>query len=134
MKRLSLLLSTKIISVLVISFFLSSCYYDNLEELHPNITTTVCDTTGTISYSNDIVPIMNNNCGTGNSCHNSSSTSGITLDNYADVRGNANSIVKAILHDPVYTAAQWMPSGGATLNSCSIMKIQAWVNRGRLNN
>ncbi len=134
MKRLYLLLSKQILTVLVVSFFLSSCYYDNIEELHPNINTAVCDTTGTISYSNDIVQILNNNCGTTTACHNSTAGSGIILDNYTDVRGNANSIVKSILHDPAFTAPQWMPSGGGTLNSCSIMKIQAWVNRGRLNN
>ena len=51
--------------------FLPSCYYDNNEELHPELLlATNCDTSGiTISYANDIVPILKGSCGTTNSCH-----------------------------------------------------------------
>jgi len=129
MKRLLL----SLLSFLAVTFFITSCYYDNQEEIHPSISDNSCDTTGVISYRNDIVPILNNNCGTTNSCHDSNSSNAV-LNNYSDVRSNAGLMVKAILHDPSLLPSQWMPDGGRVINKCSIMKIQAWVNQGRLNN
>lgn len=134
MKRVPFYLSTQLIFFFILSFFFSACYYDNQDELHPDFSTGNCDSTATVSYGNDIIPILNNNCGTSNSCHSSTNTSGIVLNNYSDVRSNAGLMIRAILHDPTLQPLQWMPSGGTTLNSCSRMKIQLWVKQGRLNN
>ncbi|MCX6290943.1 MAG: hypothetical protein NT126_04190 [Bacteroidetes bacterium] len=121
--------------ILFVLLFFSSCYYDNLEELHPVVSAANCDTTVTISYVTDVKPILDASCGTNTSCHSTaSSTSGIPLDNYADVSSTASMIVKSITHDPSYTPTQWMPSGGGTLDSCSIKKVIAWVHQGKLNN
>ena len=127
MTRLPLLQLT----FLAFSFFITSCYYDNQEEIHPNISDNSCDTMGVVSYSNDIVPILNNNCGTSNSCHGSSNISGVVLNNYASVQSKEEKMVKAILHDPTVSP---MPNGGTTINICSIKKIQSWVGQGSLNN
>jgi len=141
MRLLSNSVIKTIIPTLFVISFLSSCYYDNLDELHPSITTEVCDTTGTISYSADVKPILDANCGTNNSCHNSSSS--FPLDSYAGVQLQATSghgcggtgvLVPAIKHDPCLSPIDFMPSGGGSLNQCNIEKIQAWVNRGTLNN
>ena len=60
----------------------TGCYYDNLEELHPEvlINSGNCDTSGVMSYSTHIAPILKSNCGSNNSCHNGpgvSSTSAV---------------------------------------------------------
>lgn len=129
----------RIIFFLFIASLFSACYYDNVQELNPTAGLfQKCDTTGTISYSNDIVPILNTNCGTTNSCHGVSNTSGYNLSGYdglSDQAMNGN-LVHSITHDPALTPAQWMPNncGGCFLNTCSIDKITAWVNRGFPNN
>ncbi len=125
----------KLIPLFAVILFFSSCYYDNLEELHPNLDGP-CDTTGTIGYTADVLPILQSYCGINNDCHNAdpNNQSSISLATYDGVRGNANSIVRSIKHDPSIAATRWMPSGEGMLNQCNIMKIEAWVNRGRLNN
>ena len=68
-----LLFSTLLFGVIICS--LSSCYYDNFEELNPKDTTNTptCDTVGLITYTKHILPIMNNYC---SSCHNATSAGG----------------------------------------------------------
>ncbi|TAH40748.1 MAG: hypothetical protein EYC69_10185 [Bacteroidetes bacterium] len=114
---------------------LQSCYYDNLEEIHAaDDLFTPCDTSGTISYSSDIVPILVNNCGANNSCHQSgTSDSDLPLDNIQNVRDYVfdGTLMGSILHESGYNA---MPKDGGSLSSCSIQKIQAWINRGTLDN
>jgi len=114
----------------------SGCYYDNQEELHPNFAT-VCDTTSAvITYSADIIPILQSGCGiSDNACHNTdNSDSGIGLETYAAVAAEItpdNIFLKSIVHDPSVIA---MPNGGGKLDECSIMKIESWINHGYLNN
>ena len=129
----------KILFFLFITSLFSACYYDNVQELNPTAGLfQKCDTTGTISYSNDIVPILNTNCGTTNSCHSTSNTSGFILSTYNGLAEQAfgGNLVLAITHDPSLNSNQWMPAncGGCFLNTCSIDKIIAWVNRGFPNN
>ena len=63
----------KVFSLLIIAAsFLSACYYDNFKELNPFIEEAVCDTASskTISFAAQVVPILQNQCGTGNAiCH-----------------------------------------------------------------
>lgn len=125
--------------VLLIASLLTACYYDNVQELHPASGLLLnCDTAGTISYNNDIVPILRSNCGTNNSCHSSNNTSGFNLSNYNGLSEQAmvGNLVLAITHDPSLNSAKWMPNncGGCFINKCSINKIIAWVNRGFPNN
>ena len=134
--RLSLDLAIKkIIPFLFVASFFSSCYYDNLDELHPNSGLEPCDTTGTISYLIDIVPIINTYCGpTNSSCHSANhSTSSIPLDTYQSVLVQADNgkLLGSIQHQSGFVA---MPFQLAPLNSCDREKIMAWVHRGSLNN
>jgi hypothetical protein len=114
---------------------LQACYYDNLDEIHAaDGLFTPCDTSGVISFSADIVPIMVNSCGANNACHQSgTSDSDIPLNNYISVRDVADdgSLLGSILHESGYDE---MPKDGGKLNACSIQKIQAWINRGTPNN
>ncbi len=120
----------KKISVLVIvAGFLAlstpSCTWDNVDELS---TGSVCDTVA-MSYANDIVPILKDNC---YSCHDAAnvSTSGYQMDSYAfllDYVDNGSLVDR--INDPVNP----MPNTGL-MDECSRAKIEAWVNAGALNN
>jgi hypothetical protein len=128
----------KIIFLLPVLSLFSACYYDNVDELKPAVGLFPnCDTTGTITYTNAIEPILKTNCGTTTACHSSTNTSGFDLSNYSSVKdqssdGDLSNIILAITHDSLFTPEQWMPNncGGCFLNQCSIEKIQAWVHRG----
>ena len=128
-------------SIFVAVFLLSlitGCYYDNLEELHPNIAP--CDTSGIISYTNDINPIMLHSCGSQDiACHNTDgSQSGYGLGTHGDLVNTVNSspiFLQTIKHDPSISCSKWMPlNSSSKIDDCSIQKIEAWINRGMLNN
>lgn len=138
MKRISVsgLQVRKLFFFLFVIWLFSSCYYDNVDEIHPAAGLfQTCDTTGLIiSYANDIVPILSANCGINNSCHGLNNTSGFNLSNYSELHDQAlgGNLVLSITHDPSLDQAHWMPNncGGCFLNACSILKIEAWVNQG----
>lgn len=108
------------------------CQYKNAEELY-NLNAQ-CDTTGTISFMSDIVPIIQDNC---YSCHNDANY--ITLGAGIDLEGHSNFIVWtgngrlqcAIKHE---NNCNNMPKGGGKLNECFIAKLDTWVAQGSLNN
>lgn len=118
--------------------FSIGCYYDNLEELHPSIAP--CDTTGTVSFANDIQPIMLHSCGSQDlACHQTGGPpSGYGLGTYVDVINtinNSGTFLQSITHDPAISTQKWMPKNSSSkIDNCSIQKIQAWLNGGRLNN
>ncbi|HRG59085.1 MAG TPA: hypothetical protein PK323_09020 [Bacteroidia bacterium] len=120
-----------------ISFSLSACYYDSLEELHPapiiipgvnDSTSTGCDTTKVITYTNDIEPIFSNNC---KNCHTGTGASGgIDLSTYDGSKAAANLLVDAVTWgDGIKNMPQGSPS---KINECSIGKIKKWVESGTL--
>jgi hypothetical protein len=127
------LITKRTIPLLFVISFFSSCYYDNQDELHPTAGLAPCDTTGTISYLNDIVPILDTYCGTSNSsCHAPGhSTGGLSLGDYQTVVDNSANIVSSITPG---THLVPMPYQSGPLNVCDREKITAWVNRGALNN
>jgi cytochrome c5 len=94
-----------------------------------------CDTSGTIAFSTQVRPVINNNC-TG--CHNSSfSNGGVNLDGYAQVKTYAEAmingtpvIVGVINYMPGF--ANMPPQG--KLDDCSIRKIELWIDQGVADN
>lgn len=113
--------------LLLISFGLAGCYYDVEEELYPVVS---CETNG-MSYTTDILPIIEANCYT---CHRTGSTiTSISLEGYDKLKTAAlnGSLVGAIKHLQGYVA---MPQSGAKLSDCNISKIEAWINDGIQNN
>jgi len=122
---------SRILFILFIAFAgwtLSSCYYDNVEELYPNPPT--CDTTN-ITYSGTVAPVMAAYC---NSCHSTTSASGgIITDNYNDLKSavDGGRFWGAINHEPGYSS---MPQGGEKLNECTLTKIDIWILDGAPNN
>ncbi len=122
MKKIALF--TILVYVLMSS---QSCYYDKEEELYPLV---VCDTSA-VTFSNDILPIMNASC---NGCHSTASAlGGIVLDNYGSVNTQA---LSGNLYNSVaqINGVSPMPKGGTKLDNCKINKIRIWIAAGALNN
>ncbi len=122
------------LSSFLFAALLSSCYYDNFKELHPDSAlpnaSVTCDTSGLISYSLQIVPVLNSGCTP--SCHNGVG-SGHDMTSYAAVHTDALSgtLYGSVAQDG---SAQSMPQNGAKLPECDIVKIKKWVNAGAPNN
>jgi hypothetical protein len=120
-------------SVFTLIFF-EGCYYDNFTELHPILTSTVCDTTKVMSFSADIVPVLNNSCGTNNSCHSSSNTSRVDLSTYSGVAAVATNgqLVSSVTWDG---SVSNMPQGSSVqISVCDQTKIKKWVAANSPNN
>jgi len=78
----------------------------------------------TISYKNDIAPIMSANC---TSCHNANQASaGINLSTYPNVSKYATSSLNA-MNDGSMPPVGKLPSG-------TIQKLNCWITQGKLNN
>ena len=111
-----------------IVIFMQSCYYDNIEDLYPQLPE--CDTTN-VTYSNNVWPVINANC---TSCHGGGAPAGnIRLENYNDISSAANngSLLGTIRHENGWSP---MPKGGGKLNNCDVAKIEIWVNQGTPDN
>ncbi|HOI32385.1 MAG: hypothetical protein PHG67_09370 [Bacteroidales bacterium] len=108
---------------------LSSCYKDNEETLYPEEGNN-CKTEN-ISFSENIFPIVNNNC---LSCHSGAGASGgLRLENHTQISDAAvnGRLLGAINHEPGFPA---MPQSGNKLSECQIKQFEAWVQQGALNN
>ena len=119
----------------VIVFFISvgftACFYDKADVVYPT-TASACDTT-TVTYSNQIVSIVNAQC---NYCHGAAANSiggGIYLNTYAAMQPyiKNGSFLNSILQNGKASA---MPKNGSKMDNCSILKIQSWINKGAINN
>lgn len=109
-------------------FLLSSCYYDNAEELYPQKVD--CDTSS-VSYSTVIVPFLEQAC---NSCHNTQTPlGGINLEDFNQVKqtGNNGSLVGSMKQNPNYSI---MPPSGEKMPDCNILQVETWINDGMPNN
>lgn len=113
------------------------CYYDNNEELHPELLlmdNTVCDTSVVISFANHIQPILSSGCGINNSCHGANNTSGVPLQTY-------NGVKVAATDGSLWSSVTWdgnasaMPKNStAQLDACALAEIRKWLNEGAPNN
>ena len=108
---------------------LDSCYYDIESELYPPVE--MCDSIGVVSYSMDVVPILNEHC---NGCHSqSSATAGIILEGYGNVSTYVNNgeLSCTINHEP---GCEPMPLNGAKIWICDIETIESWISDGAPDN
>ncbi len=106
--------------------------------LNSNCPQAGCDTSGTISFATQVLPIIQNNC---QGCHgNAYATTGggVDLRAYAQVKASADNLRNGI---PVldgairqYAGFSAMPKNGLKLDSCSVRKIELWIQQGKLNN
>ena len=124
MKKKFKYLFTAMAVLLTCSLTITSCTRDKVQPAP--IDTTCADT---ISFANDILPIMNNNC---NSCHNSSNPSGgFDLSTYAGVNQNPGKVLSSVRQDG---SASSMPQGGNKIADSLIQKINCWINQGAKDN
>ena len=114
-----------ILFILFSALLMSSCYYDNKEELYPELEND-CDVT-VHDYTNGVQPILANNC---LGCHSSSSApiagGNIDLEGYTNVKAAAESgqLLGSIKHESGYSP---MPKGGGKIDDCSILVIEEWI-------
>lgn len=116
-----------LITIISLSFF-ESCYYDKADQLYP-FGKVSCDTSVVAKFSSDVLPVMNASCNT-SGCHDAAGASGgVILDNYNGIKTQAlnGRLMGSINQTGAYSA---MPKGGAKLSSCTITKIQQWINSG----
>ncbi|MDP2174398.1 MAG: hypothetical protein Q8K70_00660 [Bacteroidota bacterium] len=116
-------------SIIVLMFF-SACRKENAETLYPDNSN--CDTSN-MTYSTHISPILKSNCAL-SGCHNSASKSaGYAYETYNEIKASVNNgrLMGSIRHLSGFSN---MPKGGSKLSDCNINKIQAWINKGALDN
>jgi hypothetical protein len=127
MKHRKILTLTLALSVAV--FYLAGCSKENEETLSKGASLT-CDTTN-VSYSLDVVPILQINC---YSCHAGANPfAGINLDSYTalKIQADKGDLSNAVRHTGNVTP---MPYGLPQLDACNVNTIVAWVNQGTKNN
>lgn len=128
-RKKNIFIAGSLIKLAVFAFLaimVSSCYYDNEEELYPGLPGSECDTTS-VTYSGTVAPLLAANC---NSCHSPASASGnVVISTYDGLKTAVNSGIfrKAINHE---SGASPMPQGGNKLPACDLKKIDAWINQG----
>ena len=114
---------------------LTGCYYDTEEELYPDSGSTICDTVS-VSYANDIVPIVSSKC-SNPSCHAGvNAAAGIPLETYAGVKAYLDADKALFISSIIWDGnASNMPKGAsAKMSDCNINTIRAWINNGYPNN
>jgi hypothetical protein len=122
----------KISFIFVIALFITfSCYYDNEDDLYPVSDFNKCDTTGII-FSTHIMPAIQSKC---NNCHSNAlapSLGGhIELENYENIKYSVDdgSFTGSINYNNGFSP---MPPENK-LDDCTISKIEAWINKGAIN-
>lgn len=113
----------KIVFILSIVFFYS-CYNDNEEELYGPVS---CDVSA-ITYTNDVLPIINTSCATAG-CHVSGGTGSGDFTNYTELKAKVDN---GSFENRVLIQKNMPPS--TPLTDCELQILQAWVDNGALNN
>lgn len=111
--------------------FISSCYYDKGDLLYGNVNAPCTDTITNISYTQHVVPVLQQYC---YNCHTGNNPSGvITMGTYATDKAIAltGKLYGSVNHSAGYIP---MPEGMSKLNSCQILAIRKWIDAGLLNN
>lgn len=96
---------------------------------------TACDTSSSIGFSQQVWPIIQNNC---LGCHSASNPSGgVNLSNYSQVKHFSETLVNgtpilvgALRQNPGFSA---MPPTGI-LGTCQLRTIELWIEQGMQNN
>jgi len=117
-----------------------ACQYNKYDDIKPKNAVPAyvvpCDSAATvISYSKHIAPIMEVNCGSKNTCHNTSGAGGnIILEDY-------NGVSYAAATGKLMSCVTWdgstifMPQNTNTkIDACYIKTMQKWVDAGFPNN
>lgn len=114
------------IGFIYLGVILSSCHKENESMTTASALDSVATatTTANVSFKSDVQPIFNAKCV---SCHSPSGGYQPYLNSYTSISQNAENALSAIKSGS-------MPLGGPKLSDVSIQNIQAWINKGKLNN
>ncbi|HEY4108847.1 hypothetical protein [Puia sp.] len=128
MMQRKFLLAALLVSGVVL--YLAGCSKQSEDKLAGS--TIPCDTLN-VSYSQQIVPILQSIC---YNCHgqgNTAGSGGINLSTYTALKVYADNgyLVGNVTHAPGYVG---MPYGLPKLPDCEIFTFVAWVNQGAKNN
>jgi hypothetical protein len=110
---------------------ISSCYYDKENLLYGGAGSSCTDAAGIVSYSQKIVPMMQQQC---YGCHSGGSPGGgILMGTYAADKaiGQNGKLYGSINHSAGYSP---MPSGAPKMSPCQIAIVKKWIDDGMLNN
>jgi len=127
-----------IAAMVLISAVLTSCWYNHKwEEMHPNGQLSgplaPCDTTGTISYSVTVQPIIQSKCAV-SGCHvlHAQTNYNVFSNVVADAQAAAPNDINTRIHLPV-SDPSYMPQS-SSITSCEIAQIKIWIQQGCQNN
>ena len=107
------------------------CYYDNEEDLFGVGAVDTCDVMVGVSYSVDLVPILDLNCN--NACHSSTiRKENVVLDSYTSLMFYVDNgeLIGTINHESGFSA---MPPG-IKLETCEIALFEKWLEEGAPDN
>ncbi|MBA3648971.1 MAG: hypothetical protein H0W62_10550 [Chitinophagales bacterium] len=130
MKRLIMIAAA--VSVITSFFIIDGCSFEKAEVAVPGDT---CLLAGdTVSYKNDIVPILETYCNNPDygSCHQSIDNNGSGFD-YTIYSGIKIEVDNNQLRSRVIEQKNMPPSNSAgpqSLTACDLKKIDAWINLG----
>lgn len=120
------------ILITICVFTVNSCYYDKADLLYGGANSGPCtDTTGVVSYSQKVVPMLQQYC---YSCHTGSFPSGNQLmGTYAADKAMAQNgkLYGTINYSSGFSP---MPKGMPKMSNCQIAVIKKWIDAGLLNN
>ena|SRR6218665_467710 len=81
----------------------------------------------TISFEEDVMPIISANC---ISCHDDGNSTGYTFTTHSSISDNATDMLGAMRNE----GFQLMPEGGPALPDSLIKTFSCWIQNGKLNN
>ena len=113
----------KTLVLILFGLSLYSCYNDNEEELYGPVS---CDVSA-VSYTNDVLPIINASCAT-SGCHVSGGTGPGDFSNYNDLKGKVDN---GSFENRVLVQKNMPPS--TPLSDCELAILQAWLDNGAPN-
>lgn len=125
----AILLSGILVSIF---FMMNACEKDQVPAPPPP---TPCDSIS-VSFNNQIQPMIINNCaepnGAQNVCHSSGNASGgYVLETHTQISGSAEISLSAMKHEIGFEP---MPYFQPKLNDTLIQQMQCWIEQGKLNN
>jgi len=124
-----------LIMISALFFFFIACTktsVDRLVEEQQGNGGGICDTAN-MKYSTDVVPILQAHCYTCHGNGNTGGSGGINLDGYNNLKPWVDNgyFLGNLRHDPGYVG---MPYQMAKLDTCTIAKLEDWVNQGAPDN
>jgi len=117
------------LALLVGTWSIGGCYYDVREELYgPAVD---CDTTVAVSFSADLVPLLEFNCNSA-VCHGGGTSPDLTTHAGVAQSSTEGSLLERIRKLPGDPGL--MPKNGTPLPECDLRLFERWVADGAPNN